>query len=136
MDETALLGLIDDILAQPAVASWHVTARQHLGVPEECAEETILSVTYAQKPTRAKPLAFVLEPSQNDNILAALREYLRMTFHPLSPDYGAVVLIDYMPPLASPSTKAGYSRRWVVDAFTHADVLRQVEAFTKKVMFS
>ena len=122
--------LLENLMVEPALPSWHETARRDLGIPDNCAAEALLCLQFQG---RQRPLVFVLNARDLHNTLTAVSEYIREAFHPLYGHGVNLVVFDLMPPLDRSGSARGMARRWVLDATNHMLVFASMQAFLRKL---
>lgn len=135
MSDAILPDMISQMLGDVPQTSWHEDVRRDLGIPEDCADEALLTLIM-HRPGRScavRPVAFVIEPYQLNNTLMALSEFLREAFHPVTGRADVLAVIDFLPPLDCFGESTGISRRWVVDKTNYTLLLAQITAYVRIV---
>lgn len=133
MTTSNVLSLIDQLLAEPVLSSWHEKMRDELGIPEECAKEAVMSLVFyrAGSDIPTQTIAFVLEEKQVRNTLMALSEFMREAFHPAGSKSSLVAVLDFLPALDESGAAHGISRRWVLDQSNYTLVMQSVSSIIK-----
>lgn len=127
-----VFNILENLMADPAMTSWHESARRDLGIPEDCAEEALLCLRLMNTNTEQRPLAFVLNQRDLQNTMLAVMEYVRESLHPLYGHGVDMAVLDLMPPMDDLGAARGVARRWVVDKTNQALVMPAVHTFLKK----
>ena len=131
--DTPALHLLDTILGDELLPSWHLEARRDLGIPDDCREDTLLCLTLTRRGVQMPPVAFVLGESHMDDVECAIRDFIDEAFHPSMKRTDAVAVVDYLPPVDELGSARGAARRWVMDMTNYTDVLPEVLVFARVV---
>ncbi len=135
MTDSVFPEMISKLLGDVPQISWHEEMRHDLGIPEECADEALLTLVVSRigRATAARPIAFVVEPVQVKNTLMALTEFLRESFHPVSGRSDVIAVLDYLPPLDSFGASTGIGRRWIIDKSNYQMLLRDISGYVSTI---
>lgn len=125
--------LLENLMAEPALLSWHEETRHNLGIPEECADEALLCMSLHDVTGLSRPVAFVLTEHDLRNTLTAIAEYVREAFHPLYGHGATLAVFDMLPPLDELGMARGVARRWVLDPSNYTLVMAAMQTYLKKM---
>jgi hypothetical protein len=110
--------------------SWLESIRRQFGLEEQEDADPVLtlSILPADGSPAPRPIALMIEPEQQINILTALGEFVRQTVqHPNS-----MIVIDYLPALDVLGAAIGSQpRRWVLDKSNAMMQLQTIAHFVR-----
>lgn len=135
MSDAILSEMMSQMLGDVPQNTWHEDVRRDLGIPEDCADEALLTLV-VHRPGRScavRPIAFVIEQHQLNNTLMAMTEFLREAFHPVTGRPEVLAVIDFLPPIDCMGASHGVSRRWVIDKTNYTLMLSQVTDYIRIV---
>lgn len=122
--------LMTALTGPPPQGSWLEGIRRQFGLDEGDDGDPVLtlSILPAEGSTAPRPIALMIEPGQQINILTALGEFVRQTLH----HNGTLMLIDYLPALDVLGVAIGSQpRRWVLDKSNAMMQLQTISQFIR-----
>lgn len=111
-------------------SSWLEGTRRQFGLDESDDGDPVLtlSILTTDGTPAPRPIALMIEPDQQINILTALGEFVRQTVH----HNGTLMLIDYLPALDVLGVAMGSQpRRWVLDKSNAMTQLQTISQFIR-----